>query len=102
MTEQVVGRIGKHTLSYCADRAAESIMEFQSPRAVCLDPDGIVTVEFPGAVILDEVVGVYTQELGRFALWRLIEEDLRESVRLRRIEGGTYHRHRVAPGRKAA
>ncbi|NID14330.1 hypothetical protein [Luteibacter yeojuensis] len=102
MTEQVVGRIGKNTLSYCADRAAEAIMEFKTPRAVCLDPDGLVTVEFPAGAIPDEMVGVYTQELGRFALWRQIEDDLRECVRLRRIEGGAYQRHRVAPGRKAA
>jgi hypothetical protein len=32
----------------------------------------------------------------------MIEGDLREAQRVRRVSGGTYHRHRVAPGSKAA
>lgn len=102
MTESTCGRIGRNTLSYCADRAAAAIMAAGKARAVCLDPDGLVTAEPIAGAIEDEIVGVYTPDVGQFALWRQIEVDLRESVRLRKIDGGSYHRHRVAPGRKAA
>jgi hypothetical protein len=102
MSETTCGRVGKNTLSYCADRAADAIVSAAKTLAVCLAPDGIVTVEPVAGAIEDEIVGVYTADAGKFALWGLIEGDLRESQRTRRVSGGTYHRHRVAPGSKAA
>ena len=102
MNERNCGRLGKHTVTSCADRAAEVITEYSIPRAVCLAPDGNVTVEAPDDAILDEMVGVYTPDTGRMLLWRRIQEDLDFAVIQRRIKGGTNHKHRAAVTRKAA
>lgn len=101
MNERKCGRLGKLVISECADRAAAFITEYVTPRAVCLAPDGNVTVESPEHVILCDLVGVY-RPLGRIDLWRMISDDLAVAVRERKIAGGTGHKHRVKHGVKRA
>ncbi|KAF1045649.1 hypothetical protein [Xylophilus sp.] len=102
MNERNCGRLGKHTVSSCAERAAAFVVEYAVARAVCIAPDGTVTVEAPDHVIDNELVGVYTAERGHFELWRQISIDLDETVRERRIAGGTHYKHRAAVTRKVA
>lgn len=102
MNERPCGRLGQHAISHCADRAAHIIGEYTIPRAVCLAPDGQVTVENPDHAIDDEIVGVYRFEGSVFALWRQVSDDLLVSQAERRIKGGTNHRHRVPPARRVA
>ena len=100
MSDRQCGRLGKHTTQTCAGRAANAIMSFESARAVCLAPDGTVTVEYPGNAPDDELVGVYTRDGGSNELAGRIVEDLDDAARRRRIRGGTHHRHRVKPTRR--
>jgi hypothetical protein len=102
MTEHACGRIGLVTVSAAADRAAERIAEAASPRAVCLAPDGSVTVERADYAIPDELVGVYRPREGRFKLWGMIEADLMEAMKERRITGGCNQRYRVESKRGTA
>lgn len=102
MNERPCGRIGMHTISQCADKAANIISEYKIARAVCLSPDGFVTVEAPSHVLDDELVGVYTAGDSLFGLWRQLSDDLLASARERKISGGTHHRHRVPPAKRAA
>ena len=98
MSERHCGRLGKHTTATCASRAAAAILTFESARAVCVGPDGMVTVEYPGTAPDDELVGIYTRDGDDLA--ERIEEDLEDAVKRRRIRGGTHHRHRVKPTRR--
>lgn len=59
-----------------AEDCSSWICQCSGPMAVCLDPDGFVTVEPARGAIDDEIVGVYAPELGRFELYRRIREDL--------------------------
>lgn len=102
MSERKCGRIGMHTISHCADKAAEHVMASTVAVAVCLAPDGHVTVESVPQAIPDEMTGVYNRDLGQFALWALIESDLRVDAVARGIRGGTGHRHRVKTGLRRA
>lgn len=102
MNEIKCGRLGMHTISDCADRAAIVIAESSKPRAVCLSPDGHVTVESPGGVVEEDLVGVYAPRPGRFALWQLISEDLLATKVERNIVGGKNHRHRVKKSQRHA
>jgi hypothetical protein len=95
MNEIKCGRIGANTLNDCADRAAQVIADFSKPRAVCLAPDGQVTVEAPTQVIPDDLVGVYAPKTAPLALLRLIHDDLCEAQAERGITGGRNQRHRV-------
>lgn len=102
MTEHACGRIGLITVSAAADRAAECIAEAPTSRAVCLGPDGSVTVEWADHAIPDELVGVYRPAVGRFLLWGMIEADLMEAMKERRIKGSRAHKHRMYSGKRAA
>lgn len=95
MNERPCGRLGQHTISHCADKAAHIIGEYSIPRAVCLSPEGQVTVENPEHAIPEELVGVYSTGGSHFELWRWISDDLLEAKTQRGVTGGTNHRHRV-------
>lgn len=101
MSEIKCGRIGLHTISRCADKAANAIAELLTPHAVCLEPDGHVTVEAVAHAIPDDLVGVYAPQRGVFALWGQIEGDLRCAAVERHICGGTKQRVRVNARRAA-
>lgn len=102
MNERRCGRLGQHTISHCADRAARIICDYNIPRAVCLDPDGRVTVEAIDDAIPDEMVGVYDGSGGQFELWRMISDDLLAAKTERGVVGGSYHRHRACWKKRAA
>lgn len=95
MAEHKCGRLGLHTISRCADKAANTIAELLTPHAVCLAPDGHVTVEPVADAIPDDLVGVYSRKLGVFALWGQIEGDIRCAANERHICGGTRQRQRT-------
>jgi hypothetical protein len=67
--------------SVLADRLARAIMEYASPRAVTLDPDGHVWLERVDAAAEADLVGVYTRSLGLLELSRAITADLQASRR---------------------
>lgn len=75
--EHPCGSIMKLPISEVADRAARWVLTFQSPRALCLDPAGRVTVEYPGQAAECDLVGVYSPDKGLLALSRMIIDDLR-------------------------
>ena len=78
MTNQEIqcGSIMKLPIGEVADRAARAILTFTGPRAVCLDPAGRVSIEFPGHAAECDLVGVYAPSAGLLALSRMLIEDL--------------------------
>lgn len=100
-TETACGRIGLQPITKCADRAAEVIASAREKLAVCLSPEGFVTVEAIEHAILTEMVDVYSPD-SAFRLWGQIEADLAEACKERGITGGRGHRHRVMSERRAA
>ncbi|HEV2608499.1 MAG TPA: hypothetical protein VGV14_19535 [Rhodanobacter sp.] len=101
-TEHPCGRIGLQPITKCADRAAEVIASAREKLAVCLSPEGFVTVEAIEHAILAEMVDVYMPSDGWFVLWASIEDDLAAACKERGITGGRGHRHRVMSERRAA
>ena len=100
-TETACGRIGLQPITKCADRAAEVIANAREKLAVCLSPEGFVTVEAIEHAILAEMVDVYAPD-SAFRLWGQIETDLAAACKERGITGGRGHRHRVISQRRAA
>ena len=62
-----------------AEDCARWIVQCDGPMAVCADPKGVVTVERPEDAFDGDLLGVYAPELGRFELYRLIRDELREA-----------------------
>ena len=81
-TEYMCGSVHKLAPSTLVSRAACKIMEFESPRAVTLDPGGRVWVESPDDAAEVDIVGVYRPE-GLMGLKRAIGEDLKDEVSAR-------------------
>ncbi len=100
-TETACGRIGFQTVSECAERAAIAIREFTTPSAVCLSPDGFVTVESVKHAIPDELVGVYTKG-SQVELWLQLSGDITAAMQERGITGGRANRHRVVNVKRRA
>ena len=99
--ETQCGRIGFATVSDCAERAAGIVCHVKTPQAVCLSPDGFVTVEAVAHAIPDDIVGVYTAR-SSVELWLQISGDLFVSMQERGIRGSRANRHRVMGERRAA
>ena len=103
MTTHTCGRIGLNSVGDCAHRCAIIIYESNTKRAVCLSPDGFVTVESVSTSIPDEQVGIYDQSLPEYVLWGYIESDLVFAQGKRGIKGGRDKRRYVSTKtRKAA
>lgn len=95
------GRLGRQTAIEVADRAALCLAEFKKPRAVCLDPEGRVTVESAKNCAEEDLVGVYDPQRGRFELWKQIHDDLAHSAAERGIAPTRVkQRERVYRGRR--
>ncbi|WP_162434588.1 hypothetical protein [Pseudoxanthomonas koreensis] len=62
-------------MSAIADEAALRVTAARSPKAVCIAPDGRVTVETPQWAMEGDIVGVYASD-SRLDLWRLIRDDM--------------------------
>lgn len=104
MTELVCGHLATKEISEIADAAARRVIETSQRRAVCLSPEGRVTVETLGVCVDDDIVGVYTKAPDLMALWRQIEGDLREAARERGLRPKAPKRRVVKSegGRRAA
>ena len=69
-----------------ATRCAEAIVGYSTERAVCMDPQGRVSVESVSEGADPDLVGVYSPRLGLLELYRLIRDELVEVKReLRRV-----------------
>lgn len=79
-SERPLGKIGLQSVSDLADRAAERIRRAKRPRAVCVSPDGYVTVEPAGHAMPDDIAGTYSPDTQRLDLWRLITEDMQQLI----------------------
>ena len=71
------GSVVKLPIGEVADRAARALLGFSAPRALCIDPEGRVTVESPASACECDLVGVYEPAKGLLALSRMIIDDLR-------------------------
>lgn len=60
----------------CAERAVIAMKTFKSDRALCVDPQGRVTVENPKSVCEYDLIGVYDVKRPLMELYRELKEDL--------------------------
>lgn len=97
MAETPCGRVGRNPISEIAHRAAVVIVERRGSWAVSLAPDGLVAVERFDSAVPDEVIGTYTAEPGLLQLWRMVRDDLTDTVRERNV--GVPKRRVVYRGR---
>lgn len=96
-----IGKIGKSPLGTLADKAAAEIVAAKGPRAVCVSPDGTVTLEHYVDAVPEDVIGHYTGEAGRLQLALLILGDLKEMMAERGVQAAR-RRYVVGWGRRAA
>ena len=82
-----VGRVGRYTTPAIAERAVDIVLTRTRPVAVCVDPDGRVTVESLAEAVDEDIVGVYAPATGFTALYRSIRDDLALTVEQRGITG---------------
>ena len=75
----------ENSINSLADRTARAVLLFDSPRAVCMAPDGALSVESPDTALEDDLVGVYRPEEGILGLTRLIRDDIAEEAVRRRL-----------------
>jgi hypothetical protein len=81
--EHSCGNVHRQPTGYVADAAARAILEFASPRAVTMDPEGRVWVENAAEAAECDLVGTYTRSLGILELTRSIAADLLHEKQLR-------------------
>lgn len=93
------GRIGRDEAREIAERATDYIMGRTKPQAVCLDPDGRVTVEPVAEAVEEDIVGVYTRTPGLIALYREVRDNLVFCVEERGITGESVPRRGVWAGK---
>ena len=98
------GRIGQKQINEIAERAADYIMGVTKPQAVCLEPNGRVTVEPLRDAVEEDIVGVYDRSLGLVALYREVRDNLTFCAEERGITGEAKPRRGVwaASDRRAA
>lgn len=82
-SEFLAGRISSRKITDIAERAATRIVDLATPLAVCLDPEGRVTVEAPDDAAEDDIVGVYNASVGMLSLYKNVRDDLSEVARER-------------------
>ena len=93
MTEIKVGTLANFPPSALANRAVTHVMERKAPLALCLNPDGMVTLERFDDAVLEDVVGVYDSTPGLLALYRDMREDLVDAVQARGVTGKKARRY---------
>lgn len=101
MSDEHIGTLARLTCEQLAERAAERIMELSKPHAVCIDPDGRVTIEPYDRAVFEDVVGVYSRDLGLIPLYREVRDNLAYVIEQRGITGQRRRRY-VASERRAA
>jgi len=101
MAEIKVGTLANYSVRELAERAAERLMELTKPHAVCIDPDGRVTIEPYDRAVFEDVVGVYSRDLGLIPLYREVRDTLAYVIEQRGITGQRRRRY-VTSERRAA
>lgn len=101
MAEIKVGTLANYSARELAERAAERIMELSKPHAVCIDPDGRVTIEPYDTAVFEDVVGVYSRDLGLIPLYRELRDTLAYVIEQRGITGQRRRRYVVSERRAA-
>lgn len=96
-SDRPLGKIGVQAVSALADRAAERIRRGRKARAVCVSPDGYVTVEPAAEAVPEDIAGTYSADTPRLELWRRIAEDVEALVEERPLTSN--QRSRVFAGR---
>lgn len=99
--EVQVGTLANYDVRQLADRTVERLMELSKPHAVCIDPDGRVTIEPYDTAVFEDVVGVYSRDLGLIPLYREVRDTLAYVIEQRGITGQRRRRH-VTSERRAA
>jgi hypothetical protein len=99
--EVQVGTLANYDVRQLADRAVERLMELSKPHAVCIDPDGRVTIEPYDTAVFEDVVGVYSRDLGLIPLYREVRDTLAYVIEQRGITGQRRRRY-VTSERRAA
>lgn len=102
MTEHVCGHLATKPPSEIADAAARRVMETNKPRAVCVSPEGRVTVETLAVCVEDDIVGVYTKAPGLLSLTRQIAGDLQHAIKERGLRPSAPKRRMVMGVRRVA
>ncbi len=74
--DRSLGRLGRVPVDELARRAAEVVRGYQRPRAVCVAPNGEVSVEAFKTAIPDEVLGNFSPQTPWPELDRLIRDEL--------------------------
>jgi len=99
--EVQVGTLANYDVRQLADRTVERLMELSKPHAVCIDPDGRVTIEPYDTAVFEDVVGVYSRDLGLIPLYREVRDTLAYVIEQRGITGQRRRRY-VTSERRAA
>lgn len=99
--EVQVGTLANYDVRQLADRTVERLMELSKPHAVCIDPDGRVTIEPYDTAVFEDVVGVYSRDLGLIPLYREVRDTLAYVIEQRGITGQRRRRY-VTNERRAA
>jgi hypothetical protein len=75
-TEIQCGSLRWRSTKDCAERAVIAMKNFQSDRALCVDPKGRVTVENPKSVCEYDLIAVYDVSRPLMELYREIKDEL--------------------------
>ena len=80
MIQGNIGSLARLSHTELAERAAERIMSCAEPRAVCLDPVGMLSVEPPDEAVPDDILGVFDRRPGLIATYRDIRDNLAAEI----------------------
>lgn len=83
MSDNRIGTLARLDYKTLAERAADVVMAAKGPRAVCLDPEGLVTVENPDHAVPDEILGTYDKRPGLLEVYRSIRDNLAAEIEAR-------------------
>ena len=82
-TDIQCGSLKRRTAKDCAERAAFAMKQFQSDRALCVDPQGRVTVENPKTACEYDLIGVFDTRRPVLELYKAVREELDAEVQKR-------------------
>lgn len=83
MSDEHIGTLARLTCNQLAERAADELMGRTKPHAVCLDPEGTVTVERIDEAVPQDMIGVFDRSLGLIPLYREIRDNLAAEIEAR-------------------
>lgn len=81
------GKLGVSPLDAIAYKAADTIRRARGPRALCVDPQGHVTVEKWDDAVPEDIVGHFDRSAGWPALELLVRDELKAVAVERRARG---------------